>query len=96
MTCKTLGETYGGHTEMSQRAVERVVGKLVTDEGFRNQFFADPEGASVRVGAELSPDELDALTRIPPDALTSLCASIDDRICRLHITPQPTFEERRR
>jgi hypothetical protein len=81
---------------MSQRAVERVVGKLVTDEGFRDQFFADPEWASLRIGAELSPDELDALARISPDALTLLCASIDDRICRLHIAPQPAFEERRR
>ncbi len=81
---------------MSQRSVEQVIGKLVTDEGFRDRFFADPEGASLRIGVELSPNELDALTRIPSEALMALCMSIDDRICRLHITPQPAFEEGRR
>jgi hypothetical protein len=81
---------------MSQRGVERVVGKLVTDEGFRDRFFDDPAGASLRIGVELSPDELDALKRIRPEALNALCASIDDRICRLHIAPHPEFEERRR
>ncbi len=81
---------------MSQRAVEKTLGRLVTDEGFRDLFFRDPQGASLRIGAELSIEELNALTRIPRAALASLCACLDDRICRLHIPSQPLSEEQRR
>ncbi len=81
---------------MSQRAVEKILGRLVTDEGFRDQFFRDPQTASLRIGAELSSEELEALRRIPRSALASLCACLDDRICRLHISSQPVHEEQRR
>jgi hypothetical protein len=81
---------------MSQRIVERAVGKLVTDEGFRDAFFRDPMTASAQAGFELSADELDALSRIPQAALAALSARLDDRICRLHIRAEPSREEQRR
>lgn len=80
---------------MSQRIVERAVGKLVTDEGFRDTFFRDPKAASLQAGLELSPEELDALSRIPRAALAALCARLDDRICRLHISHEPIEQELR-
>lgn len=70
---------------MSQRSVERTLGRLVTDEGFREQFFADPEGSCLLIGADMSRQELNALKRIPRTALADLSAQLDDRICRLHI-----------
>jgi hypothetical protein len=81
---------------MSQRVVERAVGKLVTDEGFRDAFFRNPKTASLQAGLELSADELDALVRIPRQALAALSARLDDRICRLHIALEPAHEEQRR
>ena len=81
---------------MSQRAVERTLGRLVTDEGFRDRFFRDPDGACLHIGAELSGQELEALKRIPRPALADLSAKVDDRICRLHIASEPVVEERRR
>jgi hypothetical protein len=81
---------------MSQRVVERAVGKLVTDEGFRNAFFRDPKVASLQAGLELSAEELDALARIPRPALAALSARLDDRICRLYIALEPVHEEQRR
>ncbi len=81
---------------MSQQAVEKTLGRLVTDEGFRGQFFRDPLGASLRIGVELSAEELDALVRVPRSALASLSARLDDRICRLHIPSMPVPEEQRR
>jgi hypothetical protein len=81
---------------MSQRVVERAVGKLVTDESFRNAFFRDPKVATLQAGLELSAEELDALARIPRLALAALGARLDDRICRLHIALEPTHEEQRR
>lgn len=78
---------------MSQRAVERTLGKLVTDEGFREEFFRDPVSATVHAGLELTAEELDALFRIPRAALVALGARIDGRICRLHVAGQPSREE---
>lgn len=78
---------------MSQRVVERAVGKLVTDEGFREAFFRDPRAASLQAGLELSPEELEALSRIPRAALAALGARLDGRICRLHIGHEPIEQE---
>jgi hypothetical protein len=72
---------------MSQRSVERAMGKLVTDEGFRRAFFADPERTALRAGLDLSPEELDALRHVPLQALDELCARLDGRICRIHVIP---------
>ena len=79
---------------MSQRVVERAVGKLVTDEGFRNRFFRNPEKASFNEGLNLSRQELEALARIPKAALAALSERLDDRICRLHVPGEPSGEER--
>ncbi len=70
---------------MSQRDVERTLGRLLTDQGFRNGFFLDPVYACLQVGILLVPQEIEALLRVPRAAFASLGASLDDRICRLHI-----------
>lgn len=81
---------------MSQQAVEKALGKLVTDEGFREEFFSDPEPTSLQAGLDLSPEELTALFRIPRRALAKLGACIDDRICRLHVGGKPAQKEQPR
>jgi hypothetical protein len=81
--------------DMSQRGVERALGKLVTDEEFREAFFADPTSACLRVGVELSRSELEALSRVPRSALAEFCRRVDDRICRLHVPSPSPAEERR-
>ena len=73
---------------MSQRAVERALGKMVTDPGFRERFFADPGAASLAAGLDLAPAEIDALSSVPRRALCLLEQSLDDRICRLALPPQ--------
>ena len=70
---------------MSQRDVERTLGRLLTDEGFRDDFFLDPARACLLLGLQLAGDELEALLRVPRPALANLGARLDDRICRLHI-----------
>ena len=67
---------------MSQPAVERALGKLVTDEAFRKRFFANPETASWEAGLQLSPMELDALSKLSHEALTRLGDVLDKRISR--------------
>ncbi len=77
---------------MSQVAVERLLGKLVTDETFRVRFFRDPAGASFSAGIDLSRCELDALSRLPVEAIAEFSARLDARICRLPLDEegQPT------
>lgn len=70
---------------MSQRDVERTLGRLLTDEGFREDFSLDPASACLALGIQLTPGELEALLRIPRSMLATLGARLDDRICRLHI-----------
>jgi hypothetical protein len=81
---------------MSQRDVERALGRLVTDEGFREEFFEDTESAVLHAGLDLSPEELDALTRTPRTAVAALGVRIDGRICRLHIAALLAPKEQRR
>ena len=81
---------------MSQRGVERTLGKMVTDPGFREQFRSDPAAASLRIGVELTSDETAALLRIPPRALVELSTRLDDRICKLHIGHEPIGQEYQR
>ena len=70
---------------MSQRDVERTLGRLLTDQSFRDEFFLDPARACLALGLQLTPHELEALLRVPRPALASLGARLDDRISRLHI-----------
>jgi len=70
---------------MSQRDVERTLGRLLTDESFQHDFFQDPPRACLTLGIQLAPHELEALLRIPRPALANLGTQLDDRICRLHV-----------
>jgi hypothetical protein len=68
---------------MSQRNVEQVIGRLVTDEAFRSQFATDPRGALqglTGAGVELNQCELWALASIDPQALERFVDSLDARI----------------
>jgi hypothetical protein len=67
---------------MSQAAVERVLGKLVTDESFRVRFFRDPVEVSFAAGLQLSRAEVEALSRLPAEAISKFRACLDARICR--------------
>ena len=67
---------------MSQVAVEKTLGKLVTDATFRTRFFRDPAAASFLAGLELSRAEVDALSRLPVEAIERFSICLDHRICR--------------
>jgi hypothetical protein len=80
-----LAGTAAVEERMSQRDVERTLGRLLTDQSFQDDFFLDPFHACLQVGIQLTPQEVEALLQVPRPALASLGASLDDRICRLHI-----------
>jgi putative modified peptide len=70
---------------MSQRDVERTLGRLLTDAGFRRDFFRNPARACLELGVQLAAHEVDALLRVSRRRLASLAGQLDDRICRLDI-----------
>ena len=68
---------------MSQRNVERVIGRLVTDEAFRRRFAASPEALLRELaayGVELNACEMQALVSIDPRELDRFADAIDPRI----------------
>ncbi len=81
---------------MSQRSVERTLGRLITDPGFREAFFETPVEAGLHIGAELTPQEIEALLRVPPDTLAAFSGCLDDRICRLYIRHDHVKQESRK
>jgi putative modified peptide len=70
---------------MSQRDVERTLGRLLTDPAFRRDFFRNPARACLELGVQLVAHEVDALLRVSPRRLASLAEQLDHRICRLDI-----------
>jgi len=80
---------------MSQHAVERTLGKLLTDESFRERFFTAPRVMAWAAGLRLSDIELAALSGLSRSALRSFSASLDPRICRLCLPSESSPDERR-
>lgn len=71
-----------GNPNMSQLAVERVLGRLVTDTDFRTEFFGEPANVCRDYGLELTPVELAALLNVDERALQMLAAHLDPKIVR--------------
>jgi hypothetical protein len=68
---------------MSQRNVERIVGRLVTDEKFRRRFWEDSPRALqelVAEGCELNACEYRALRSMTRESVERFAESIDPRI----------------
>lgn len=70
---------------MSQRHVEMVIGKLVTDEDFRREFSRDPVALlkGLRTcGAELTEVEMRALAGLDPRRVERFAESLDPRLLK--------------
>jgi len=78
---------------MSQLAVERTLGKLPTDDSFREPFLTSPRETVWTAGLRLSDIELAALSGLSRSALRSFSASLDPRICRLCLATESSPEE---
>lgn len=74
---------------MSQRNVEHVIGRLVTDERFRRSFAADPRAVLAELvarGVELNRCELRALVTIDRAMAARFADALDP--CIQKIDPQ--------
>jgi hypothetical protein len=72
---------------MSQKAVETLLGRILTDEGFRATFFpldAASFDLAAAQGFDLTPVERDALATLDRGRFEPLARGLDSRICRTH------------
>ena len=89
---------------MSQRNVEKVVGRLVLDEALRERFRADRTAtvaALMREGLELTPVEAEALVALASSALDTFVSAVDPRLKQASLAAaiavlEPKKEENRR
>lgn len=73
---------------MSQKTVERILGKLATDEEVRQHFRSAPEEALANLAGEndpLTPVESEALRALDADLLDRFADALDPRIQRVRI-----------
>jgi hypothetical protein len=70
---------------MSQRTIERVIGRLLTDEELRHEFTRSPRRTLAELneqGWDLSRLEVDALLATEVDLWSETAARIDSRLQR--------------
>ncbi len=74
---------------MTQRNVERLIGRLLTDEEFRQRFQDSPNGtldALLAGGWELTPAERSALAGLDREALAAFARTVDPRIRKVSLS----------
>ena len=67
---------------MSQEAVERILGRMITDERFRRQAVNSLEAASLQEGYHLNPTELRLLSGLELHCITELAGRLNPGLCR--------------
>jgi hypothetical protein len=79
---------------MSQTSVEKLLGRILTDDGFRGSFFPI-RGESFELAAahgfDLSPIEVSALSSLRRRTFECIAASLDPRISRSSAARQDDF-----
>lgn len=73
---------------MSQQNVERVIGRIVTDQGFRRRFEERPFEALFEVvagGLELTTVELQALAGMDSALVARFADALDPRIQKIEL-----------
>ena len=75
---------------MTQRSIEVVIGRLVTDEEFRDSFLADPHrtlAALLDAGMHLTQSEIAALVAIDSSLWSMIAERVDPRLQKASLKP---------
>lgn len=74
---------------MSQRSIEILIGRLITDESLRNSFLDDPRkavAAFIDSGHEVTVIEMDAITTVALEFWHYAAGEIDLRLQRASLS----------
>jgi len=85
--------TREGQVDMSQRSIEILIGRLITDEAFRNSFLRDPRKAVatfVESGHEVTAVEMDAIAAVAREFWHYAAAEMDPRLQKASLS---TFKQ---
>jgi hypothetical protein len=74
---------------MSQRGVENLLGRLLTDVAFRRRFFSNPEEIVSQEPLHLIPRELEAVLAIDPRDIEHFARRLDPRIVQAEVSRKP-------
>ena len=80
---------------MSQRSIEILVGRLITDEAFRDAFVMDRSATLQQFqdqGHELTPVEIDAVLTVSPEWWRDIAADFDLRLQKANLASPHTGE----
>jgi hypothetical protein len=83
---------------MSHGHVERIIGRLATDESLRRRFAADPERVVAELlghGVELNDSEQRSLKQLNPKALESFARALDLRLQKSELHRERNGREHR-
>jgi hypothetical protein len=73
---------------MSQREIEHLIGRLVTDEEFRHEFEDDPDGVLrglVERGVMLTGPEVAAIAATPAEVWRRAARDLDPRLQKVSL-----------
>jgi len=79
---------------MSQEAVERVLGRLITDERFRCLAADSLEVACMQEGYRLLPTELRLLSGLEQQYITEFAGRLNPGLCRAASAPEESIKKR--
>jgi|ERR1700687_1670219 len=67
---------------MSQRGVEGLLGRLITDGGFRERFYEEPAAICVDEAMDVTTRELEAILALKQPRIEDFAKLLDSRIVR--------------
>lgn len=77
---------------MGQRAIEMLIGRLITDEDFRKAFRREPQRTLVELcdlGLELTETEMSSLVNTDPALWDRTAESVDPRLQKVSLKATP-------
>jgi hypothetical protein len=78
-------------TNVAQRTIEMLIGRLITDERFREEFLEAPERTLLLLmdqGADLSRTEIAALVATDPRLWARAAEALDPRLQKVCLTSE--------
>ena len=72
---------------MSQRAVEQLLGRVITDPEFRRHFYEDAAAACATARLKLTPRECEAVQALDEMVVRAFASHLDLRIMRAALGP---------